>query len=114
MKIFIISLLVQIGINSVYCTYIGNFFTSNYDKLNEEMKEIRTYINYLENKLNYTENKLNYTENLIMVIQKIITKKPMKDENKLYDEIQNEVHRHMGIFNSKTNNTSHNNNQKET
>ena len=99
MKIFILVLFVQIGINSVYCTYIGNFFTSNYDKLNDEMKEIRTYINYLENKLNYTEN-------LIKVIN--ITNKPMKDE------IQNEVHRRMGIFNSKINNTSHHNYQIET
>ena len=79
MKIFILVLFVQIGINSVYCTYIGNFFTSNYDKLNEEMKEIRTYINYLENKLNNTENKLNYTENLIMAIQKNMNKKPIID-----------------------------------
>ena len=96
MKIFILVLFVQIGINSVYCTYIGNFFTSNYDKLNDEMKEIRTYINYLENKLNYTEN-------LIKVIN--ITMK---------DEIQNEVHRRMGIFYSKINNTSHHNYQIET
>ena len=99
MKIFILWLFIQIGINSVYCTYIGNFFTSNYDKLNDEMKEIRTYINYLENKLNYTEN-------LIKVIN--ITNKPMKDE------IQNEVHRRMGIFYSKINNTSHHNYQIET
>ena len=42
MKIIIYALYVQIGINSVYCTYIGYFFTSSYDKLNEEMKEIRT------------------------------------------------------------------------
>ena len=38
----------------------------------------------------------------------------MKDEDKLYDEIQKEVHRHMGIFNSKINNTSHHNYQIET
>ena len=110
MKIFILVLFVQIGINSVYCTYIGNFFTSNYDKLNDDMKEIRTYINYLENKLNYTEN-------LIMAIQKNMNKKPMIDrynEDKLYDEIQNEVHRRMGIFYSKINNTSHHNYQIET
>ena len=79
MKIFIISLFVKTGINSVYCTYIGNFFTSNYDKLNEEIQEIRTYINYLEYKLNYTENKLNYTKNLIMIIQKNMNKKPKID-----------------------------------
>ena len=39
-----------------------------------------------------------------MVIQKNMTKKPRMDrynEDKLYDEIQNKVHRHMGIFNSK-------------
>ena len=63
------------------------------------MKEIRTYINYLENKLNYTEN-------LVKVIN--ITNKSMKDE------IQNEVHRRMGIFYSKINNTSHHYYQIET
>ena len=73
-----------------------------------------TYIKYLDDKLNNTENKLNYTENLIMVTQKNMTKKPMIDEDKLYDEIQNEVHRHMVIFNSKINNTSHHNYQIET
>ena len=85
------------------------------DKLNDKMKIIRMNINHVENILNYTENKLNYSENLIIAIQKNMNKKIMIDnEDKLYDEIQNKVHRHMGIFNSKINNTSHHNYQIET
>ena len=63
MKIFIILLVVQIGINSVFCSYIGKNFTSNNNKLNDEMKEMRNCINDVVNKLNYTENKHNFTEN---------------------------------------------------
>ena len=37
----------------------------------------------------YLENKLNYTENLIMVIQKIWKR---YNEDKLYDEIQNDIY----------------------
>ena len=44
-----------------------------------------------------------------------MNKKPIIDTNhKLYDENENEVHRRMGIFNSKINNTWHHNYQKET
>ena len=54
------------------------------------MKEIRLFINHLENKLNYTENKLNFAENLIMAVQKNMNKKPILDTNyKLYEKIEN-------------------------
>ena len=36
------------------------------------------------------------------------------NQDKLFDEIQNEVHRHLGIFNSKIYNTWHHNYQIET
>ena len=48
MKIFIILLFVHIGINSVYSAYIGNLFTSN----NDEIKEMRKYMNDEINKMN--------------------------------------------------------------